>query len=416
MTISLLKRGLPFAVSALTLFSASSALAQELEAEVIHFLTSESESAAIGEFAKAFEERGGTWVDSAVAGGPNAKSTAINRILGGTPPAAAMFNLGPEFLELAQNGLLRDLEDIAGPADWRGRMPAAMAEAGQLDDHFYVLSTALNGANFIWFNKEVLQEAGATEPTSWEEMFAALDKVAATGKIPLAFAGQKNWESQTFWAVALGVGGREVYERLLQDLDPEAARTPEFRAAAEAFVRLRQYVDPGSSGRNWNDAANMVITGQAGFMQMGTWARGEFNSAAQVPDVDYGCTILNVDEGYQLSGGLFLFPQLSDPQAIEAQTLLIETMSDPAAQARFASRNGSVPFWEGADRSTLDACVAKSADWATTDGLAVGQPGVLISPTLNGELNDAISSLWNTPDASIDAFVETFAATLAAGI
>src|SRR4051812_45932588 len=70
----------------------SQAIAQEKRAEVIHFLTATSESAAIGEFAKAFKERGGTWVDSAVAGGATAKTLAINRIMGGTPPAAAMFN------------------------------------------------------------------------------------------------------------------------------------------------------------------------------------------------------------------------------------------------------------------------------------------------------------------------------------
>ena len=68
----------------------SPAAAQEKKAEVIHFLTATSESAAIGEFAKAFKERGGTWVDSAVAGGATAKTLAINRIMGGTPPAAAM--------------------------------------------------------------------------------------------------------------------------------------------------------------------------------------------------------------------------------------------------------------------------------------------------------------------------------------
>ena len=88
-------------------------------------------------------------------------------------------------------------------------------------------------------------------------------------------------------------------------------------------------------------------------------------------------------------------------------------MSDPAVQAKFASHNGSVPFWKGADRSGLDACVSKSAEWATKPGLAVGAQGVLMSPTLNGDLNDLISTLWNTPGASVDTFAENFATTLA---
>ncbi len=393
--------------------TATAAMAQDKSAEVIHYLTSASESAAIGEFAKAFEERGGTWVDSAVAGGPASKATAINRITGGTPPAAAMFNLGPEFVELAQGGLLRDLNDIADANGWRTKLPEALVEAAQLDGKFYVVPTALNGQNFIWYNKAVLAEAGVQEPKTWGELLAVLEKVKATGKIPLAQAGQKSWEAQLFWAVVLGEAGRDVYLKLMNERSADAVRSPEFRRAVETFLKLSDYVDQSSPGRNWNDTANLVITGQAAVMQMGTWARGEFNSAGQKPDVDYGCTILGLDTGgYQLQGGVFLYPQLSDPAKAEAQKLLIETMSDPAVQARFASHNGSVPFWQGADRSNLDACVAKSAEWATKPGLAVGAQGVLMSPTLNGAINDLVSTLWNSDRASVDQFMENFASTI----
>ena len=395
------------------LAAASNAAAEEKRAEVIHWLTAKSESAAIGEFAKAFNAAGGTWVDSAVAGGSNAKATAINRIVGGTPPTAAMFNLGPEFVELAQGNLLRDLNDIAAKNDWRGKLPEALAEAAQLDGHFYVVPTALNGQNFVWYNKALLKQIGAEEPKSWDELIGVLDKVKAAGKIPLAMAGQKTWEAQLFWAVLLGNGGRDVYLKVMKGHSADAVRSDAFRKAVKTFAHLHDYIDEGSPGRNWNDAANMVITGKAVFMQMGTWARGEFNAAGMKPDVDYGCTILDLDQGYQLQGGVFVYPKLSDKAAIDAQTLLIETMSNPANQAKFASQNGSIPFWKGADRSKLDACVAKSAEWATKPGLAVGAQGVLMSPALNGDLNDLISSFWNTPGSSADTFVENFASAVA---
>lgn len=402
------------AAAVLMAAAVSPSIAQEKQAEVIHFLTSASESAAIGEFAKAFEERGGKWLDSAVAGGPAAKSTAINRIVGGTPPAAAMFNLGPEFVELAEGGLLRNLNDIAEANDWRGKLPEALAAAAQLDGAFYVVPTALNGQNFVWYNKKVLADAGIAEPADWQGLIGALDKLKAAGKIPLAMAGQKSWEAQLFWAVLLGDGGKDVYLQVMSDHKQDAVKSADFRRALETFVKLAGYTDAGSPGRNWNDTANLVITGQAGFMQMGTWARGEFNKAGQKPDVDYGCIILGLEKGgYQLQGGVFLYPKLSDPAAADAQKLLIETMSDPAVQAKFASHNGSVPFWKGADRSGLDACVAKSAEWVATPGVAVASQGVLLSPTLNGALNDLISDLWNAPGSSLDTFVGNFAAALA---
>jgi len=87
--------------------------AQEMKAEVIHWWTSGGESAAVQVFADKFTEAGGTWIDTAIAIGENARTAGINRIVGGNPPTAMQFNTGKQFDELVANGLLRDLDDIA---------------------------------------------------------------------------------------------------------------------------------------------------------------------------------------------------------------------------------------------------------------------------------------------------------------
>ena len=48
--------------------------AQEMKAEVIHWWTSGGESAAVKVFAEQFAKAGGTWVDTAIAGGANAQT------------------------------------------------------------------------------------------------------------------------------------------------------------------------------------------------------------------------------------------------------------------------------------------------------------------------------------------------------
>ena len=68
--------------------AAGSASAQDLTAEVIHWWTSGGESQAIAIIADEFAARGGTWVDTAVVGGANARAAVLNRILGGDPPTA----------------------------------------------------------------------------------------------------------------------------------------------------------------------------------------------------------------------------------------------------------------------------------------------------------------------------------------
>src|ERR1700710_143719 len=82
------------------------AQAEPLKANVIHWWTSGGESAAIRQFAQAYDQAGGQWIDNAVAGADQARATAINRIVGGDPPTAAQFNTSEQFHDQIDQGLL----------------------------------------------------------------------------------------------------------------------------------------------------------------------------------------------------------------------------------------------------------------------------------------------------------------------
>jgi len=83
------------ATTATALCIAASASAEEVKGEVIHQWTSAAESAGVKVLAQKFTELGGTWVDNAISGGPNARSTAVNRVVGGNPPAAMLLTPAP---------------------------------------------------------------------------------------------------------------------------------------------------------------------------------------------------------------------------------------------------------------------------------------------------------------------------------
>ena len=101
----------------------STAYATDLE--VIHWWTSKGESAAVSQFAKAFDNdgQGDHWVDSAIALGQTARATIMQRALGGDPPAAAQFNPGREYEELIKNNLLLQLDDESAPLGAHFAMP-----------------------------------------------------------------------------------------------------------------------------------------------------------------------------------------------------------------------------------------------------------------------------------------------------
>jgi len=82
--------------------------ARAADLEVIHWWTSKGESAAVSQFAKAFDNdgHGDKWVDSAIALGETARSTVMQRVLGNDPPGAAQFNPGRQYEELISGGVI----------------------------------------------------------------------------------------------------------------------------------------------------------------------------------------------------------------------------------------------------------------------------------------------------------------------
>ncbi|WNJ93099.1 ABC transporter substrate-binding protein [Bosea sp. 685] len=386
--------------------------AQEMKAEVIHWWTSGGESAAVKVFAEQFAKAGGTWVDTAIAGGVNARTAAINRVVGGTPPTAMQFNTGKQFDELVENDLLRDVDQIATEQKWKSVMPQAIIDATSRNGKMYAVPVNIHGQNWLWLSKAALEKAGASEPANWDEALVALEKLKAAGLIPLAFSGQKVWERGLFNAVLVGKGGTALWASIHGKRDPAAARSPEFRAVAETYGKLRGYIDAGAPGRNWNDATNLVIQGKAGMQIMGDWAKGEFAAAGQTAGKEFGCAILSNEGGYVMGGDVFAFPKLKDPAQQKAQLVLAKVMLEPETQIRFAQKKGSIPVRLDLDVSSLDACAQKAVKLLADKKHQVASQEMLSPPALTGAMEDVISQYWNTPAMSADAFMAKVADVL----
>jgi glucose/mannose transport system substrate-binding protein len=400
------------AAAMLAAATAVPATAAELKAEVIHWWTSGGESAAVKVFADEFTKAGGTWVDTAIAGGVNARTAAINRVVGGKPPTMMQFNTGKQFDELVENGLLADLEPLAKEGRWREFMPKAFVAAATRKNNFYAIPINIHGQNWLWYNKAVLDKAGVEPPKTFDELFAALDKVKAMGGVvPLGFGSNKTWDRGLFNTLLVGKGGNDLYLQIYEKRAVAAVKSPQFKAVAEAYAKLRDYVDQGSAGRNWNDTTAMVITGKAAMQFMGDWAKGEFIAAGLTPGKEYGCTV--VGGGYVMGGDVFVFAKTSDPAQIEAQKVLAKIVLDPAVQVKFAQKKGSVPIRLDVDASSLDLCAQTGMKMVADSARQVPAVELLTPASLTGALEDVISEYWNRKDMTADAFVAKFAQTLA---
>jgi glucose/mannose transport system substrate-binding protein len=387
--------------------------AQAQRAEVIHWWTSGGESAAVRVFAEQYNKEGGTWVDTAIAGGSNARTAGINRVVGGDPPTAMQLNTGKQFDELAEGGLLADLDSMSNSMNWKGIMPAAIVNAVTREGHVYAVPVNIHGQNWLFYSNAALTKAGAQPPTNWDDVFPALDKLKAAGFVPLAMAGGNTWNRSVFNAVLAGKGGPVMFQEFWGKRDPALVKGAEFRQIAETFRHLHDYIDPGAPSRNWNDATTMVIQGKAGMQIMGDWAKGEFTSAGQTPGKEYGCTILsNKGVSYLLGGDVFVFPKQKSSEAAAAQKKLANVMLEPTTQIAFAQKKGSIPVRQDLDVALLDACAQKAVAWIKDKQAQVPANELLSPPAITGAVEDVISQYWNNNSMTTDDFITRVAAAL----
>ena len=106
-------------------------------------------------------------------------------------------------------------------------------------------------------------------PSTWDEFNAAAEKLQAAGIIPLAHGGQAWQDATVFEAVALGILGSNGFHKAFVELDEETLTSDAMVAVFDQMRKMRGYVDPNFSGRDWNLATAMVMNGEAAFPNHG---------------------------------------------------------------------------------------------------------------------------------------------------
>ena len=117
-----------------------------MKAEVLHWWTSGGESAAVKVFADQFKAAGGTWVDTAIAGGaerahrrhqPDRRRQSADR--DAVQHRQAVRRAGRQRAAAATS------TSVAGAGKWRDVLPPAIVEAATRDGKFYAVPVNIHG-------------------------------------------------------------------------------------------------------------------------------------------------------------------------------------------------------------------------------------------------------------------------------
>lgn len=142
---------------------------------------------------------------------PTVLGTAVE---GGNPPDIAFVAQPGLMNEYAQRGVLvpldfaRDtIEANFGP-DW--------VKLGSSDGQLYGLVFKAANKSTVWYNVNVLNDAGITDPPqTWDDLLSAADTVSASGVRPWSIAGADGWTlTDWFENVYLRTAGPDMYDQL----------------------------------------------------------------------------------------------------------------------------------------------------------------------------------------------------------
>lgn len=376
--------------------------AQATDLEVTHWWTSGGEAAAVAEFAKAFDATGNKWVDAAIAGsGGTARPIIVSRIIGGDPMGAFQFNHGRQAEELIEAGLLRDMTAVAEANGWKDIVnPPSLLDACTVDGRIYCAPVNIHSWQWMWLSHQAFADAGVPVPADWDEFVAAAPALRDAGKVPLSLGGQ-SWQNAGLFNVLLtSLAGPDVVVQVYGDNDAELAAGEEIARVFQAAQDARDMAQ-GSNVQDWNQATNLVITGQAGAQVMGDWAQGEFQVAGQTAGEDYTCLPgLGVNALIDTGGDAFYFPVVDDPDITAAQDELAKTLLLPETQVAFNLKKGSLPIRGDVDLAAANDCMRKGLDILAA-GNTLPATTILNSEDTNTQLNDLFVEFFN--DTSITA-------------
>jgi raffinose/stachyose/melibiose transport system substrate-binding protein len=140
--------------------------------------------------------------------------------------------------------------------------------------------------NVLWYNKQLLADAGVQPPATWEELLAACDTLNAAGITPIASGNKDLWAAGNWLShMASRVVGEDVYEATLGGTG--TFNTPEWQTAFGYIDQLREHrcVNESANAIADNEGAQLFFQGAAAMHPIGSWLVSW--AIDEAPDLDF---------------------------------------------------------------------------------------------------------------------------------
>ena len=156
----------------------------------------------------------------------------------------------------------------------------------KVDDKIVMVPYSADVTNVLWYNKQILADAGVQPPTTWEELLAACDTLNAAGVTPIASGNKDLWAAGNWLShMASRVVGEDAYVSTLGGTDKFA--TPEWEKAFGYITELADHkcVNESANSIDDNEGAQLFFQGKAAMHPIGSWLVSW--AIDEAPDLDF---------------------------------------------------------------------------------------------------------------------------------
>lgn len=259
--------------------------------------------------------------------------------------------------QLASQGLLTDLTDVASERGWDTKLSDSILQTARYDEDGLMGNGDWYGLPnygefvFVYYNQRLFDEAGLEVPTTMDELTDVMDAFVEKGITPLAEAGAEYPMGQLWYTLALAHAD-DQFVRDYQFFDNPVEWTS--GPALEGAKTLQEWVQKGyistdASGLTAEDMGTQFIAGNYPMMFSGSWWFGRIADEMEDP---WGQFLFPVDYAPGSSGNLWIVPENAKNKELAYEFLDI-TLSEEV-QAIFGEMGG-LPVSGGTDTITDEA-------------------------------------------------------------
>lgn len=190
---------------------------------------------------------------------------------------------------LSKQGLLSDMTAEATKRGWDKKIPSGVRTTSVYDTNGVMGSGKWYGVpnyaeyTMVYYNKDLFEKYGIAEPTTLDELTAAMDTFVKKGVTPLANGGAEYPAQQYLYQLALSKADRswvDGYEEYRSKADfHDAAWT--YAANTFADWVKKGYIGKKSSSLKAEDAGVSFLQGKSPVLFSGSWWYGRFVSEAK---------------------------------------------------------------------------------------------------------------------------------------